>query len=76
LTDVFVPKMGMSTIEVEILEVLVAVGDTVDAGTTVAVIGGDKAEVEIPAGVNGIVSEVLVQAGDESEVGRVIVRIE
>jgi len=76
VTDVFVPKMGMSTIEVEILEVLVSVGDTVAADTTVALIGGDKAEVEIPAGVDGVVSEVLVRAGDESEVGRVIVRIE
>jgi pyruvate/2-oxoglutarate dehydrogenase complex dihydrolipoamide acyltransferase (E2) component len=76
MTEVFVPKMGMSTIEVEILEVLVSVGDTVDAETTVAVIGGDKAEVEIPAGVSGVVSEVLVKAGDESEVGRVIARIQ
>jgi pyruvate dehydrogenase E2 component (dihydrolipoamide acetyltransferase) len=75
MTDVLVPKMGMSTIEVEILEVPVSVGDVVQADTTVAVIGGDKAEIEIPAGVAGVVREVLVQVGDESEVGRVIVRI-
>jgi len=76
VTDVYVPKMGMSTVEVEILEVLVSVGDTVDADTTVAVIGGDKAEVEIPAGVSGVVREVLVRAGEESEVGHVIARIQ
>jgi len=75
MTEVHIPKMGMSTIEVEVIEVLVGVGDTVTPDTTIAVIGGDKAEVEVAAGVDGVVCEVCVHDGQQSEIGKVIARI-
>lgn len=75
MTDVHIPKGGMSTVEVEIVEVLVEVGEQVDAETAVATVDGDKAEFEVLAGVAGTVREVLVADGDECSVGDVIMRI-
>lgn len=75
MTDVHIPKMGMSTVEVEILAVMVAVGDRVAAGDSVVEVEGDKATFEVEAGVDGVVAEVLVSEGQECEVGDVVVRI-
>jgi pyruvate/2-oxoglutarate dehydrogenase complex dihydrolipoamide acyltransferase (E2) component len=75
MTDVHIPKMGMSTVEVEILSVMVAVGDRVGETDSVVEVEGDKATFEVEAGVAGTVSEILVSAGQECEVGDVVVRI-
>lgn len=75
MVDVQIPKMGMSTIEVEILEVLVEPGEPVTADTAVAIIEGDKAQFELPAGVEGIIAEVLVEDGQACVVGDVVARI-
>lgn len=75
MTDVHVPKMGMSTVEVDIREVLVEVGERVQAGEALLEIEGDKATFEVEAPVAGIVAEVLVEDGDERKVGDVVVRI-
>jgi pyruvate dehydrogenase E2 component (dihydrolipoamide acetyltransferase) len=74
--DVHIPKMGMSTVEVDVLAVLVAVGDRVTDEQVVVEVEGEKAIVEILAEATGVVSEVLVAAGDERNVGDVVVRID
>ncbi|HEU4702832.1 MAG TPA: biotin/lipoyl-containing protein [Conexibacter sp.] len=76
MTDVHIPKMGMSTVEVEIVSVLVAVGDAVKVGDELVEVEGDKATFTIEAEVAGTVAEVLVETGDEREVGDVVARIE
>jgi pyruvate/2-oxoglutarate dehydrogenase complex dihydrolipoamide acyltransferase (E2) component len=76
MTDVHIPKMGMSTVEVEITSVLVAVGDTVKVGDELVEVEGDKATFAIEAEVAGTIAEILVAQGDEREVGDVVVRIE
>jgi 2-oxoglutarate dehydrogenase E2 component (dihydrolipoamide succinyltransferase) len=73
--DVHIPKMGMSTVEVEVLEVLVEQGEEVSADTAVAIVEGDKAQFEVPAGADGIIAEVLVHDGQECIVGDVVARI-
>jgi pyruvate/2-oxoglutarate dehydrogenase complex dihydrolipoamide acyltransferase (E2) component len=74
--DVQIPKMGMSTVEVDIVEVKVAPGDRVAADSIVVEVQSEKANFEIEAGTAGIVKEVLVQEGDEAKVGDVVVRLE
>jgi pyruvate/2-oxoglutarate dehydrogenase complex dihydrolipoamide acyltransferase (E2) component len=74
--DVRIPKMGMSTVEVEIVAVLVSVGDTVEPSTILVEVESEKANFEIEAGHSGIVREVLVVEGDEATVGDVIVRLD
>jgi pyruvate/2-oxoglutarate dehydrogenase complex dihydrolipoamide acyltransferase (E2) component len=74
--DVQIPKMGMSTVEVDIVAVHVAAGDRVEPGTIVVEVQSEKANFEIEAGTAGVVQEVLVQEGDEAKVGDVVVRLE
>jgi 2-oxoglutarate dehydrogenase E2 component (dihydrolipoamide succinyltransferase) len=76
VTDVHIPKAGMSTVEVEVLEILVEVGEEVSRDTVVAMVEGDKAEFGVEAGVDGVVAEVLLNDGDEAEIGDVIMRID
>jgi pyruvate/2-oxoglutarate dehydrogenase complex dihydrolipoamide acyltransferase (E2) component len=76
VSDVRIPKMGMSTVEVEVVTVLVAVGERVTAEQVVVEVEGEKATVEVLAEKAGVVSEVLVAVGDERNVGDVVVRID
>ena len=76
MIDVQIPKMGMSTVEVDIVAVHVAPGDRVDAASVVVEVQSEKANFDIEAGTAGIVKEVLVREGDEANVGDVVVRLE
>jgi pyruvate/2-oxoglutarate dehydrogenase complex dihydrolipoamide acyltransferase (E2) component len=73
--EVRVPKVGMSTVEVEIDQVLVAPGERVQAGSVIASVAADKVDFEVEAEVAGVVEEVLVSEGAVAEVGTVIARI-
>jgi len=74
--DVHIPKMGMSTVEVDVVAVHVSAGDTVEPSTIVVEVESEKANYEVEAGHAGTVREVLVAEGDEAKVGDVVARIE
>jgi pyruvate dehydrogenase E2 component (dihydrolipoamide acetyltransferase) len=74
--DVQIPKMGMSTVEVDVVAVHVAPGDRVEADTIVVEVESEKANYEVEAGTAGVVKEVLVEQGDEAKVGDVLIRLE
>jgi pyruvate/2-oxoglutarate dehydrogenase complex dihydrolipoamide acyltransferase (E2) component len=76
MKDVHIPKMGMSTVEVDVLRVLVSPGQHVAAGDILVEIESEKANYEIESEVGGTVTEVLVKEGDVKEVGDVVARIE
>jgi pyruvate/2-oxoglutarate dehydrogenase complex dihydrolipoamide acyltransferase (E2) component len=76
MIDVHIPKMGMSTVEVDVVAVHVSVGDTVEPSTILIEVESEKANFEVEAGHAGTVREVLVAEGDEAMVGDVIVRLE
>ncbi len=76
MTEVRIPKLGMSAVEVDILEVLVEPGQRVAIGDPIAEVESEKVTHVIEAEVAGVVSEVLVAAGDESEVGNVLCLID
>ena len=75
MIEVRVPKVGMSTVEVEIDQVLVTPGQRVQPGSVIASVAADKVDFEVEAEVAGVVEEVLVSEGAVAEVGTVIVRI-
>ena len=56
------PDLGVE--QAEVAEVMVSVGDTVEADQSLLLIESDKASVEVPAPVSGTVEEILVAAGD------------
>jgi pyruvate/2-oxoglutarate dehydrogenase complex dihydrolipoamide acyltransferase (E2) component len=74
--DVHIPKGGMSTVEVDVIAVHVAPGDTVEPGTVLIEVESEKATFDVEAGHSGTVREVLVAEGEEAKVGDVIARIE
>jgi pyruvate/2-oxoglutarate dehydrogenase complex dihydrolipoamide acyltransferase (E2) component len=76
VTDVVIPKLGMSTVEVDVVEVRVAIGDEVEPSTVLIEIESEKATVPIEAGSRGTVRELLVAKGDEVNVGDVVARLE
>jgi pyruvate/2-oxoglutarate dehydrogenase complex dihydrolipoamide acyltransferase (E2) component len=75
MNHIRVPKVGMSAIDVEILEILVSPGQAVDAGDPVAEVGADKVDFTIEADHAGTVLEVLVKVGDTCPVGAVVVSL-
>lgn len=75
MIEVRVPKVGMSTLEVEIGELLVGVGDRVRADSVVCTALADKVDFDIEAGAEGTVVEVLVAAGDVVPVSGVVMRL-
>ena len=75
LEDVELPKWGMTMSEGKIAAWEVAVGDRVTEGQPLAAITTDKVESDVEAPVDGVVEEILVDAGATVEVGTVIARI-
>jgi len=73
--DLAVPDIGDFG-EVEVIEVLVAQGDTVAPEQSLITVESDKASMEIPAEQGGVVVSVLVKLGDKVSKGTPIVRIE
>jgi 2-oxoglutarate dehydrogenase E2 component (dihydrolipoamide succinyltransferase) len=67
-----IPAVGESITEVQIGEWLKAEGDTVQKDENLVEIETDKATVELPAPVAGIVVKVLKRAGETANVGEVI----
>jgi pyruvate dehydrogenase E2 component (dihydrolipoamide acetyltransferase) len=55
--------------DVPIVEILVAVGDTVTKDQTVAVLESDKATVDIPSTEAGLIAELAVRVGDKVSAG-------
>ena len=76
MIEMKIPKMGMSTVEVDVMKWHVAVGDKVQPGQLLVEIESEKATMEMESEVAGTVAEILVQAGDVTEVGTVVCRID
>ncbi len=75
LIDLVVPDIGDFD-EVEIIEVLVSVGDTVEENQDLITLESDKAAMEIPASHAGVIKEFKVAMGDKVKEGSVIAVIE
>ena len=76
MRDVVIPKMGMSSVKVDIIEWHVAVGDAVGRGTPLVDVESEKAILTIEAEEPGVVAEILLDEGSEAAVGDVICRLE
>jgi len=74
LIEIVVPDIGDFD-AVEVIEVLVAVGDIIEVEQALLTLESDKASMEIPSSSAGIVEEVLVTVGDSVAEGSVVVRL-
>ena len=75
IVAVNVPDIGDFD-EVEVIEILTAVGDNVSEEDSIITLESDKASMEIPTPVSGKVTDINVKLGDKLSLGDLILNIE
>jgi pyruvate dehydrogenase E2 component (dihydrolipoamide acetyltransferase) len=70
-----IPSLGESK-EVEVIEVCVKPGDKVSADDPIVVLESDKAAMELPANIDGVVEKILVSVGDGVSEGMNFIELE
>ena len=75
LEKVYVPDVGEAA-EVEVVELLVAEGDTINVDDSLLVLESDKASMEVPSPIGGKVVTIGVAIGDTVEEGTLLFEIE
>ncbi len=73
--DIVVPDIGEEG-EVDVIEVLVSVGDVIAEEDGLITLETDKATMDVPSSHAGTVKEVLVNVGDKVKQGSLIVKLE
>lgn len=66
------PELGENISQGEMVRIMVAVGDKVREGQPVLELETDKAVIEVPSSVDGVVKEIKVRQGEKIKVGAVI----
>jgi pyruvate dehydrogenase E2 component (dihydrolipoamide acetyltransferase) len=74
-SKMMVPDMG-GAVDVEVIEICVAVGDVISEGDSIVVVETDKASMEIPASIAGVVKSIALKEGDTCSLGDLMVEIE
>ncbi|MEZ5537989.1 MAG: dihydrolipoyllysine-residue acetyltransferase [Thiolinea sp.] len=75
IQEIRVPDIG-DFADVEIIEVLVSVGDSISAEDSLITVESDKASMEIPSPASGIIKEMKVAVGDRISEGSVVLLLE
>ncbi len=74
-TEIKVPDLGDFS-DIPVIEILVAVGDSVEAEQSLLTLESDKAMMEVPAPVAGVIRELRVVVGDKVSEDQVVAVIE
>lgn len=75
MVEIVVPDIGNFD-SVDVIEVLVAVGDTVAKEDSLITVESDKASMDIPSSHAGVVKEVKIKVGDQVAKGSLILLLE
>lgn len=73
--EILVPNIGDFS-DVEVIEILVSAGDSIQAEDSLISVESDKAAMEIPAPEAGVVKELKVQIGDKVSEGSLILMLD
>jgi len=73
--DVAVPDIGEDG-EVDVIDVLVAVGDVIEAEDGLITLETDKATMDVPSSHAGTVKEVFISTGDKVKQGSIVMKLE
>lgn len=73
VVDVKVPDIGVE--KALVAEVLVKVGDEIEAEQSIVVVESDKATVEVPSSVAGVVEAIQIKEGDSIKEGVVLIQV-
>src|SRR5436305_260009 len=70
------PNLGENITAAEVTKVLVKAGDKLEKEQSVIEISSDKATLEVPSNVSGIIKEINVKEGDTVKEGQVVLTLE
>jgi len=76
MTEFKVPELGENVATGDVTKVLVNVGDTIAREQPVLELETDKATIEVPSSVAGVVKEIRVKKGDKVKVGAVVLTVD
>jgi pyruvate dehydrogenase E2 component (dihydrolipoamide acetyltransferase) len=76
MTEFKVPELGENVAGGDVTRVMVNVGDTIKRDQAVLELETDKATIEVPSSVAGVVKEVKVKKGEKIKVGAVVLTVD
>jgi pyruvate dehydrogenase E2 component (dihydrolipoamide acetyltransferase) len=76
MTEFKVPELGENVATGDVTRILVNVGDTIEKEQPVLELETDKATIEVPSSVAGVVKEIKVKKGDKVKVGAVVLTVD
>ena len=75
IKSIKVPDIGDFQ-DIPVIEILVKVGDLIDIDTSLCTLESDKATMEVPSPIAGVVAEILINIGDKVSQGSEIVKVD
>ena len=75
IIEVKVPDIGDFS-DVPVIDLFVKVGDSIKIDDAIATLESDKATMDVPSTVEGVIKEVLVQLGSKVSEGAVLIKVE
>ncbi|HET9363080.1 MAG TPA: 2-oxo acid dehydrogenase subunit E2, partial [Vicinamibacterales bacterium] len=76
MTEFKIPELGENIASGDVTRVLVNVGDTIAREQPVLELETDKATIEVPSSVAGVVRDIKVKKGDKVKVGAVVLTVD
>jgi pyruvate dehydrogenase E2 component (dihydrolipoamide acetyltransferase) len=73
--QVLIPDLSGAS-DVDVIEVLVAIGDTVSEGDSLITLETDKASMEVPSPASGVVKALTIAEGDKVNEGDLLIELE
>ena len=71
IIEVCVPDIGGGT-DVDVIDIMVKVGDEIVKDQSLVTLEGDKATMDIPSPIAGIVQKIIIKLGDKVSQGALI----
>ncbi len=75
LIEIKVPDVG-DVKDIDVVEVLIQAGDTIEKEQTIAILETDKASIDLPSSASGKVQKVHIKPGDKVSEGSLVVTVE
>src|SRR5687768_5372957 len=76
MTDMKLPELGENIEGGDVLRIMVKAGDTIKKDQAVIELETDKATIEVPSSVAGVVRDIRVKQGDKVNVGATILTVD
>jgi pyruvate dehydrogenase E2 component (dihydrolipoamide acetyltransferase) len=76
MTEFKIPELGENVAAGDVTRILVNVGDTITRDQPVLELETDKATIEVPSSVAGVIKAIKVKKGDKVKVGAVVLTVD